>query len=219
MPDINSALVFSKESNEIIRQKKESTTFTYADWSNGDLEALRKEIRNHYRNEQKGSCSYCKQPVSLVSALNCHVEHIVPKSLHLKFMFTSKNLCVICADCNQIKREQETLGEIPETMSNPTGRVNYPTASSSFKIVHPHFDNYDDHILIVNGYYIDKGSKKGNFTIGACNLNRKLGVFGWEPEIVNDTKLISEMNAYIIETDFQKRVRHLENIKKQLFNN
>lgn len=216
MGDINSAIVLSSETNKLIEIKLKSG-ISHTNWGDEDLMNVRKEIRDYYRKQQKGICCYCKQTVSLVSVSNCHIEHIVPKSLHLDFIFTPKNLCVVCADCNQIKREQETLGTIPQTMTRPTTRKRYPTSSNSFKIVHPHFDNYDDHILIINGYYIDKSSKKGNFTIGACNLNRKLGIFGWEPEIVNDEDIITEMNSYIEEKDSVKRTKHLNKIKEQLF--
>lgn len=216
MADINVSLTFSKKSEDSITLKLESP-FSHTNWGDDDLQEVRKEIRDFYKHEQRGICSYCKQTVSLVAVANCHVEHIVPKSLHIDFIFTTKNLCVICADCNQIKKDQETLGEIPETMKNAAGRKRYPTSSNAFKLVHPHFDDYDDHILIINGCYIDKGSKKGNFTIGACNLNRKLAVFGWEPEIVDDEKITTEMNSYIDETDPEKRKKHLGNIKKQLF--
>ena len=217
MADINSSIQISKESQNVIDVRLKSA-FTYSNWSDDELAAVRKEIRDFYRKEQKGICSYCRQSLSLVSALNCHVEHIVPKSLHLDFIFTPKNLCVICADCNQIKKEQETLGEIPQTMTKANSRKRYPISSRAFKIIHPHFDNYEDHILVLNGYYIDKGSKKGNFTIGACKLNRKLAAFGWEPEITNDKELINNMNAYIEEDDSLKRTKHLSNLKKKLFN-
>lgn len=216
MADINSSFDFSKKSRETITLKL-SNSFCHTNWSDDDLQEVRKEIRDFYKNEQRGICSYCKQTVSVVSVANCHVEHIVPKSIHQDFIFNPKNLCVICADCNQIKRDQETLGEIPETMTKAGMRKRYPSSSNAFKIIHPHFDNYDDHILIINGCYIDKGSKKGNFTIGACNLNRKLAVFGWEPNIVNDEKITIEMNSFIGETDPEKRKKHLGNLKKQLF--
>lgn len=216
MVDINFSIQISKEAQKIIDLKIKSL-FSHNNWNDDDLATIRKEIRDFYRTQQKGICSYCKQSVSLVSALNCHVEHIVPKSLHLEFIFTPKNLCVVCADCNQIKKEQETLGQIPQTMTRASSRKRYPNSSGAFKIIHPHFDKYDDHILILNGYYIDKGSKKGNFTIGACNLNRKLGAFGWEPEITDDKEIISEMNAYMEETDSLKRTRHLNNLKNKLF--
>ena len=40
------------------------------DWNSEDNEELRKEIRNYYRLEQKGICSYCRQTVSIVFATN-----------------------------------------------------------------------------------------------------------------------------------------------------
>ncbi len=216
MADILSAIKYSTLIEKSI-ELKVKTNFNHQNWSDDDLLSVRKEIRDFYRKEQKGICSYCKEVVSLTSTNNCHIEHIAPKSLHLKFIFTPKNLCVVCADCNEIKRNQETIGEIPETLHKASARIQYPTSSSAFKIVHPHFDKYDEHIMIINGYYIDKGSKKGNFTIGACNLNRKLSSFGWEPKITNDVELISEMNSFIEEKETIKRFFHLNNIKKQLF--
>ncbi|MNK85572.1 hypothetical protein D3C87_1054570 [compost metagenome] len=217
MADINSAIKYSKETEKTIQEKTKSI-FHHKNWNDDDLLSVRKEIRDFYRLQQKGICSYCKQGVSISSASNCHIEHIAPKSLHPKFMFIPKNLCVVCADCNEIKKNQETIGEIPETIINASTRKQYPTSSNAFKIVHPHYDHYDDHILIINGFYVDKSSKKGNFTIGACNLNRKLGLLGWEPEITNDADLVSEMNSYIEEKETLKRHKHLNNIKKQLFN-
>ena len=216
MADITSCIEYSKETKASIK-KKESSHFNHTNWGDDDLLEVRKEIRKFYRTKQKGICAFCKQTVSLISASNCHIEHIVPKSLHLEYIFTPKNLCVICADCNQIKRDQETLNEIPQTMNKSDSRKKYPKSGNGFYIVHPHFDNYDDHILIINGYYIDKSSKKGNFTIGACNLNRKLAEFGWEPEFVNDSVIIDEMNSFIDETDSLKRTNHLNNIRNQLF--
>lgn len=216
MADIDSAIIFSETAKSEINSLCSRIDYTHRNWSDDTIMDVRKEIRNFYRIKQHGRCSYCKQQVSLTSALNCHIEHIVPKSLHPQYTFTPKNLCVICADCNEIKRSQETLGMIPETLCNDSIKK-YPTISAAFKIVHPHFDKYDDHILIVNGCYIDKGSKKGNFTIGACNLNRKLAVFGWDSAIVNDDELAILMNEFISENDALERKRKLSELKLRLF--
>lgn len=186
------------------------------DWNSEDNEELRKEIRNYYRLEQKGICSYCRQTVSIVFATNCHIEHIAPKSIHPEYIFEPKNLCVICSDCNQIKRDQETIGEIPDTIKKKY-KTKYPDKSEDFLIVHPHFDNYDDHILIINGFYIDKASKKGSFTIGACLLNRKLLLTDWEKEIIEETELLEDFNSYIDEPNNLKRQKILREIKKKLF--
>ncbi len=221
MADIKKPVDFSKSTKKIISEQESSRGLSHNHWGIDSLLPIRKEARTHYRMEQKGICAYCKSPLSIHSASNCQVEHIVPKSLHIEFMFTPKNLCVVCADCNEIKREQETLGEINETLlplKSGKKRKKYPSSSNAFKIVHPHFDIYDDHILIVNGLYVDKGSKKGNFTIGACNLNRKLSIFGWDSDIINEDKLIGEMNNFIDEKDSVKRAKSLKKIKNELFN-
>lgn len=214
MADIENSISYSEKSQITIGKKNQDPLFTYKNWGDEDLQDLRSEIREFYKMEQKGICSFCKQNMSVVSAMNCTVEHIVPKSLHSEYIFTDKNLCVICADCNQIKREQDTLGEIPETLNYSKKRKLYPRSSNAFKIVHPHFDDYDKHIFITNGFYVDK-TKKGHFTIGACRLNRKLYLFDRE-EATTEAKISEMMNEFLDETDYYRRGEKLEKLKKVL---
>jgi uncharacterized protein (TIGR02646 family) len=185
-------------------------------WDKEEIKPLKKDIRNFYRSEQKILCAYCKYPVSVVYPTNCHIEHIAPKSIHPEYIFEPKNLCVICADCNQIKRDQETLNQIPDTIKKKY-KSKYPDKSEDFFIVHPHYDKYDEHILIVNGFYIDKASKKGNFTIGACLLNRKFLFVGWEPKVIDNCEFVNDFTEFIDENDIGKRNRKLESIKRKLF--
>ena len=98
MPDINNQISFTLEVKKHIKQKLNDPNFKYTDWSDKSLESLRKIIRDFYRKEQVGKCAYCKRDVSLQSASNSHVEHILPKSRYFKFIFEPKNLCVICAE-------------------------------------------------------------------------------------------------------------------------
>lgn len=217
MSDIIASYQYTSDLLKLITEKKAQANFSHKSWSDDDLEPLRKNVRNFYRTQQKGKCAYCKQNVSNISALNCHVEHIAPKSLYLDFIFNPKNLCVICADCNQIKREQETLGTIPATIKNSLIKK-YPRSSSAFKIVHPHFDTYEQHIIEINGFYLDR-SPKGHFTIGACNLNRKLHIFGWEIDSFNESELCSMMSSFLDEKDILIRMKYLELIKKTLLLN
>lgn len=213
MADINEPVFLAEESLKIIETVKKQIDFDYRSWGDDSLESVRKEIRDHYRFLQQGTCSYCKQNLSLIAAANCQIEHIVPKMLHEEFMFTPKNLCVICADCNQIKKEQETLKEIPETLKGKKERKQYPRSSGAFKIVHPHFDNWDEHILNFDGLYVDK-SMKGHFTIGACRLNRKLHQFGYDESITNDDEISELMNEWQEEQDSMKRKSILKRIKR-----
>lgn len=184
-------------------------------WDLDEIIDLKKEIRNFYRKEQKILCAYCKNPVSVVYSDNCHIEHIAPKSLHPDYIFETKNLCVICSDCNKIKRNQETINQIPDTIKKKY-KTKYPDKSEDFFIVHPHFDKYEEHIHIVNGFYIDKASRKGSFTIGACLLNRKFLYVGWEPETVDNTELVNDLTEIYNESDQGKRTSMLGKIISDL---
>lgn len=215
MAKILTPISYSEEA-DILIQNYDLNTIDVNIWNTEELFGLRIEIRNYYRKEQNAICSFCRQPVSSVYASNCHIEHIAPKSLYPQFIFEPRNLCVICADCNQIKRNQETIRETPDTIKN-TYKTKYPDKSEDFHIVHPHYDDYDKHIQVINGYYIDKDSKKGNFTIGACRLNRKLSIIGWEPEVVEEEELMNDFETYKEEVNPIRKGKILENIKQKLF--
>lgn len=85
-------------------------------------------------------------------------------------MFEPKNMVLICADCNEIK------GSLIVTKKNDIKR--YPRSSAAFKIVHPHFDKYEEYIHITKeGHFVGKddlGKRKGSQTILLYGLNRTL---------------------------------------------
>lgn len=213
MPDISKPYVFSVDFEKRLSDKFSKLGITHNNWQDSDISDIRSSIREYYRKQQNAKCAYCKQPLSLTSASNCQVEHIVPKAKHIKFISEPKNLCVICADCNEIKRSKEILNEIDEvTIRNI---VKYPRTSSAFKIVHPHFDNYDEHILIINGFYFDK-STKGGYTIIFCNLNRKLHKLGYENPVFSDIELMELMTLYIAESDSVRKNYILRRLREML---
>jgi uncharacterized protein (TIGR02646 family) len=216
MAEINKTYQFTDEESLLVYVLMNDDMFTFRDWADPALEIIRRPIRNFYRNQQKGICSYCRQNVSLQSVNNCHIEHIAPKSLYRAFIFEAKNLCVICADCNEIKREQESLSQTIDTVNSGKIRKQYPRSSNSFRLVHPHFDLYDDHIEIIgSNFYVDK-SKKGHFTIGACRLNRKLYKFGWAKEIVDESKVVGIMNQFLKEKNVIKKASLLNTLRQQI---
>jgi len=214
MPDILNTYVYSSEFEKRLKEKFSKTGINHSNWGDEDISDIRSSIREFYRNEQKTKCSYCKQNVSIQSASNCQVEHIVAKSQHFEFIFEPKNLCVICADCNEIKRNQEVLNELP-IVTIKSKIKNYPRSSNAFKIVHPHFDNYDEHLLIINGFYFDK-STKGGYTIVFCNLNRRLHKLGYENPIFSDIQLMELMRAYLTEVDALKKIYILKRLREML---
>ncbi len=212
MPDINRAYAYSADFEGRLKTKF-STSVDHTTWGDDDISDIRSHIRDFYRREQNGKCAYCRKDISLYSASNCQVEHIVAKSLNLDFIYESKNLCVICADCNEIKRDQETRSEVPIVTTRSISR--YPRSSSAFKIIHPHFDCFDDHIFEVNGYYLDL-TKKGGYTILYCKLNRKLHRFGFDDSLVDTPKLLELMNKFMSESDGVKQISIIRSLKKLL---
>lgn len=217
MPLINEPVSFSTEELAQIEQKVNSADYSHRNWSDDDLQSIRSKIRNHYREQQNGVCAFCKGPISLVSAQNAHVEHISPKSQRVDFMFEPKNLCVICADCNTIKRAQEVTNTEPQTIESLNERVQYPRASNSFKIVHPHIDEYDLHIIKKGLIYIDR-SQKGHFTIGCCKLNRFFHQFEIDDSFVDDAQLNQMMTDYLESNSAIQKARILTELRNSLIN-
>lgn len=216
MPLINTAFTFETNLKKVLNNKLKDPTFSHTNWGDEEFSDLRSSIRNHYRSHQNAICAYCKSQVSLVSASNAHIEHIVPKATHLKFIFEPKNLCVICADCNTIKRNQETTSDIKNPLVNANRR--YPRSSEAFKIVHPHFDNYDEHIAIRGKIYIDI-TPKGNFTIGACKLNRYFQKFGFEDDFIDDAILFELFQKIMSSKSSAEKSQLLDELKTILICN
>lgn len=203
MAMIEQPFEINKAHRKTIDAKEKEPDFSHTSWADEDLMSLRSDIRQYYKNQQRGFCAYCKNSVSLEGAGNCHIEHVAPKSIYIEWMFHAKNLCVICSDCNTIKRAQEVIGEIPDTIQDGSERKLYPRSSKSFKIAHPHFDEWDRHILKFNNAYVDR-TTKGGFTIQACKLNRFFHKFGFDADHAEDYEVSSLMTEYL---ECESRVR------------
>lgn len=191
MPLIDNPIVLSDASSVIIERKINSPNYSHKSWGDDELQPVRSEIREYYRNAQRLTCVYCLGPISSYSAFGAQIEHIVPKSQHLGFMFEPKNMCVICPDCNEFKSNREALAR-PVLAAD---RVNYPSTPSSFRIVHPHLDSYEEHIAKFNRLYVEC-SDKGGYTIYICNLNRFYRKFGRCEELVQDVDLANQSESF-----------------------
>ena len=192
---IDSPINYSAESKELIRLVTErcSSKLIADVWSYEELDPVKAEIKNYYKLKQNYRCSYCWREILINHSAAWDTEHIVPRSLHPQFIFEPKNLCIACKDCNLAKGNVEVL-------VNKT-RKRYPTKSSDFKIVHPHFDEYEEHISIhIERIYMPK-SDKGKFTIIHCDLLRfSYGPFGLA-SLASKPKLIEKMTEFLNETD------------------
>ena len=187
MPDINMPVALPPLLQQLAESKLADQKFTPEGWSSDDLQPLRSFIRRHYRTEQRGKCAYCRRTLGKQAAANCHVEHLLAKSRYRSFIFEPRNLCVVCAECNTVKCKKEASSAPIDALEKATAK-RYPRSSGAFKIVHPHFDEYAEHIdILKNKFYVPK-TPKGYFTVSACDLNAHLREFGWRPEFVDEVE-------------------------------
>ena len=135
-----------------------------------ELKQVKKHIKTHYVRFQDYTCVYCRQKIEIENNLVWDIEHILPKDKFPQFLFEPENLCVSCKKCNLEKTNKKVLKNDNITR--------FPKKADNYTIFHPHFDEYDDHIKILNSslLFIPK-SDKGRKTIEVCGLLRFLYKF------------------------------------------
>lgn len=158
------------------------------EWNKDEYAEIRKIIKDHYLQEQNYMCQFCRQKFKVKHNRVWDVEHIIPRSTHPQFTFTSKNLCVICPDCNNEKNSGSVL--------NREQIQKFPTASSAYKICHPHFDIYNEHIdAIVPGQLYKWHSSKGRYTIRIYGLDRFLKGTGRSKKLDQNSSVFRLMTS------------------------
>lgn len=135
------------------------------DWNSQkkNILSFKDHLRRDMYKKQNELCAYCRIHISFACVLP-HREHIVFKDKHPQWMFIPENLCVACPRCNNYK-------ETTEVLVNPRTKT-YPKKSSGFKIIHPLYDRYSDHIELLGGILYRGKTDKGKFTINTCHLYR-----------------------------------------------
>jgi uncharacterized protein (TIGR02646 family) len=143
---------------EILQQKSEIWTNEYLDClANGTKPSDTQ--KNRYRHlqikqaiiqETYGKCAYCESKVTHVYPGD--IEHIKPKSLHPRKIFSWENLTLSCSVCNTNKRD-------------------YPNDTEP--LIHPYNDEPCEHIIFSGPMLIYcRGSSKGFLTSKKLDLNR-----------------------------------------------
>lgn len=131
------------------------------DWGNRNLKPIKDKIRNYYKKEQGKLCCFCKLPFRD----QIHVEHTVPKAGakgRPEYAFYPKNLSVACNHCNSKKSTNNDM--------IPWYKKPYPSDGLFFRIIHPQFDNYFQHIRIEDKSRYVPITTKGYRTIERCKL-------------------------------------------------
>jgi len=155
---IHTPYIFSREELQCIKDNFTS----HIDWEKVIFNDIKKNIVDHLRPQQGNTCCYCKYQLGH-DIKQVDIEHILPKSKYEKFTFNSKNLALSCPACNTIKSTKEVLKK---------SLVRYPRSSNHIKIIHAHYDNYSEHIDIINNCVFFSKTSKGSETITFCNLFR-----------------------------------------------
>ena len=135
---------------------------THSDWTKDVFNPIKQNIISYLRIQQQNKCCYCKYQLGF-DIKQVDIEHIIPKSEYEQFTFESLNLTLSCPACNTKKSTKPVL-------NNPI--TNYPTNGTKFKIIHAHFDEYSNHIDIINNCVFVAKTKKGSETITFCELFR-----------------------------------------------
>lgn len=162
MPRIKKRFVFTPDHLAIVAEF-ELGQCAVKFWASDKVKPLKAKFKDHYKNEQNFTCCYCDQQFRVKHNGTWDAEHIVSKNAFPRFMFLAENLCISCKDCNGEKLEKNVL--INPKISK------YPKSGAGFLIVHPHFDDYEEHIGFENGHFFPR-TKKGSFTIDCCGLWR-----------------------------------------------
>uniref|UniRef100_UPI0040485184 hypothetical protein n=1 Tax=Yoonia sp. TaxID=2212373 RepID=UPI0040485184 len=132
-------------------------------WNEEVINPVRAEIKDHYIAEQDRRCCYCDREYPTNNKAVWDGEHIIAKDLAPHFMFEACNLAASCKDCNIAKR-------VDEVRVNPKRKA-FPNQSQHYLIVHPHFDNYNDHIRWY-GDVVRPLTPKGKALVIMCDLLR-----------------------------------------------
>lgn len=149
-------------------------------WSEDQAKATRDAIKDHYIAEQGYRCCYCRQKVLSKNKGDWQGDHVIARDTHAQFMFEPRNLAICCRGCNGAKSNKNVLKNAK--------RKTFPVNSTDYLIVHPHFDEYDDHIRWFGQVCAPRKSTKGAKTIEICGLMRFAADFAGLDTDVNDRR-------------------------------
>jgi len=132
------------------------------DWKKSCYQPLKDFIKSSYYQPQYRRCAYCRKRLNADGYFN-HIDHIIPKLHHKRWMFTPKNLTITCEVCNPLKNADDTL-------INTHSKFRFPTKISGFTIFNPHFEKWENCFEIQDGMFLKGKNKRGEETIKICKL-------------------------------------------------
>lgn len=189
---IKNPIIFTQEQLSVIADIKSRKDFCSKSWSCSEVDIIKPTIRKHYALEQKATCPYCKMQLKTQRGRSWDVEHIIPRSTAHSFMFEPLNLCIACVECNSAKSNKK--------VTTSTATIRYP--KNGYLIVHPHFDNYHEHIIAIRvGLFYFPRTAKGEKTIYTCELNRFYSYASFDDNLDDLDDLIVQLTGVLLNTD------------------
>lgn len=164
-------------------------------WSLTRVDGFKAKAKAFYITAQDRRCCYCTKEIVSDNKRMWDLDHVLSRDKCPEYMFVSENLAISCVDCNIAKSAKD--------VAKGKAYKNFPRRSSSYRIVHPHFDIYDEHIRVFAGliYVPVGGSKKGRETITVCNLSRYGDVFQGKMGAVCDTRYEADVAQLLFATE------------------
>lgn len=135
-------------------------------WNDTTLDIIKQRIKTHYRNGTDGHCCYCRRRFRGEFKMDIDIEHVLPKSKFVDFMFEMFNLNISCKRCNMWIKKERT-----DFLVDVTTIVDNVLQSDQYYLIHPNFDSYFDNmdydVVIKNEVEIVKFTpkrQKGKYT-------------------------------------------------------
>jgi uncharacterized protein (TIGR02646 family) len=158
--------------------------------------AIKHHISEHTIIAQKGRCAYCER---VLAGGDVEIEHIAPKNAYEEFTFEPYNLVSSCSCCNAPGNKGQK-----KIIIAPVNKTAYD--NNTFSIVHPYFDNPDDHIKYKDQdrtiFDLKRCSPKGMETIKLFNwdtywaLLKRLEIASMRHHSIDALKLAAEIATY-----------------------
>lgn len=152
-----------------IEKMKQAAVLGHNGWTSPSLADIKKKIKSYKRENLGEICCYCQRDTTSEFSMVLDIEHIIPKSVRVRHMFTMKNLSVSCKRCNmQIKKADTSFLVFP--IDELPIRV---FKSKYYKFIHPNLDNIEEHLELnisrkgrarIIKYLSPNHSEKGIFT-------------------------------------------------------
>lgn len=129
------------------------------------VEDFRSDVKQHYFYGQSRRCCYCSFELQ-GNHSTFDAEHILDRRTYPEFAFELRNLAASCRPCNGSKSKKNVL-----VAQHQTGDP-LPYTSDQYKIVHPHLDEWGDHLEFddLDRIAPKKGSGKGKETFDVCEI-------------------------------------------------